>query len=173
MTLDYRTIHRKATAVATVMRLAQADRPFCGIAIAACRALAVAGVVVVVLGLCLTQHQILDAVVGSNAVDVMHYFSWGERASDVRFHHKAMHQERFPVAPDDDISSRINRSLAATPGRGSVSEHLALLGELTRPRARGGVSRELALPPCYGRAAHCAWFGDLGHASILARLQEV
>jgi hypothetical protein len=173
MTFFDRAIKGDTTARTVVMRAAQALRPFRTVAVLTGAAFAVAGMVVVVLALALAQHQVLDAVVGSNAVDVVHDLALIQRASDVRLHDQAMLRHDAPLSSHDDEAIRGQRSAAALPGRGVRSVDGSLLFELALLGTSRGVGCELRRGPTNGLAAHCAGLSNCGHANILPQLQGV
>jgi hypothetical protein len=126
----------------------------------------------IVFGLVLAEHKVFDAIVGSDAVDVVNDLTTPEWSADVLFHDEAMHGSNLALSVDNKVTAA-QRASAATPGRMVGTKDGALFLELARFGATRGIRPELAGGSGYGLSTHRTWFCDLGHVRSIAQLQGV
>ncbi len=169
------SIKRNATAGSRVVGFAEVVRPFWVFAIATNCAGAAARTMrgVYVLGLRLAQHEILNPVIGLNAIEVMDYFCGQEFAPEMRFHRESVLKKGFALFPKHYIPERVHCPEPPAPRGRRCAGRLSLLRILASLRARWSVVPELARMPSNGRLTYHAWFRNCSHDGIITQLQEV
>lgn len=169
-----RTIRRNTATHSRIVRRAETFCPFGSITVTARRTRALASMCTAdMCGLSLAEPKILDAIVGSVAIDVMHDFIAGERTAKVRFHHKPMLEQHATLSVDDDVTERVDGSFTTAPCWRLFSVKQFLFCKLTGFRAARCVSQKLARTARDWFSAYKTWFGDLGHEVIVQQSQEV
>jgi hypothetical protein len=110
-----------ASALAAVVRMAQALRDFGLIAVYALRALAVAMVQRPMVRVRLAKNKVFNSVVGADAVDVMNDFVLGQRATNVGLHDRSVLKHDALFDRTNDVAVRADGALPALPRRAALA----------------------------------------------------